>query len=137
MVGEFTLQDQLGELQQQPVRADQADPPLAGLGDQLLVDRVGLRSKPGPGAAGPASSFSSYGVSYGVPSALSVMELHRCIYSPSPRSVSASSPNENARQQHGRYGRAAWDMWVTSGHLPRYAYCECEVTAGMAGPFCG
>jgi hypothetical protein len=35
MVGEFTLQDQLGELQQQPVRADQADPPLAGLGDQL------------------------------------------------------------------------------------------------------
>src|SRR6266516_4471038 len=48
VVGELALQgalqDQLGELLQQPVRADQADPPGAGLGDQprgqLLVHPV-------------------------------------------------------------------------------------------------
>jgi hypothetical protein len=53
VVGELTLkrtlQHQLDHLLQQPVRADQADPPLAGLGDQprsqLLIDRVQLGSR--------------------------------------------------------------------------------------------
>ncbi len=90
VVGELALQGalqhQLGELLQQPVRADQADPPLTGLGDQpcdqLLVDQRPAALPPSPRSAGPAASCPSCGVSSGVPTAHSVMELHRCIYSP-------------------------------------------------------
>jgi Domain of unknown function (DUF4158) len=56
----------------------------------LVRDRLGVPAarRPHPslrrslGAAGPASSSPSCGVSSGVPSAYSVTELHRCIYSP-------------------------------------------------------
>jgi hypothetical protein len=85
VVGEYALQHQLGHALQQPVRTDQADPPRAGLLDQprgqLLADRIHLRSRRALRLWGLGRRLR-HGVSSRVPSAHSVMELHRCIYSP-------------------------------------------------------